>query len=133
MTDGILIILTCKTMHIIITGVHMEMTEAIRSYAMEKMKTLEKYVSKDDTSGKLTIELSRTTTHHAHGDVFQAEGILHIRGKESTVRTTQDDLYKAIDLLKDMLARELAQHKDKERSVFRRSAHKVKTLFKRLN
>ena len=93
-TDGILIILTCKTMHIIITGVHMEMTEAIRSYAMEKMKTLEKYVSKDDTSGKLTVELSRTTTHHAHGDVFQAEGILHIRGKESTVRTTQDDLYK---------------------------------------
>lgn len=108
------------------------MTDAIKSYAMEKMKTLEKYVAKDDTSGKLTVELSHTTTHHVHGDVFQAEGILHIRGKETTLRTTQDDLYKAIDILKDMLAREMAQHKDKERSILRRSAHKVKALFKRL-
>jgi putative sigma-54 modulation protein len=119
-------------MHIIITSVHMEMTDAIREYTLEKMKTLEKYVPAGDTSGKLTVELSRTTARHAHGDVFQAEGILHVRGKETTVRTTQDDLYKAIDLLKDMLVRELAQHKDKERSVFRRSAHKVKALFKRL-
>lgn len=119
-------------MHIIITGVHMDVTEAIRSYALEKMKTLEKYVPQDDTSGKLTVELSRTTTHHAHGDVFQAEGILHVRGKETAVRTTQDDLYKAIDVLKDMLSRELAQYRDKERSVVRRSAHKVKLLLKRI-
>lgn len=119
-------------MHIIITGVHMEMTEAIRNYAMEKMRTLEKYVPAGDTSGKLTIELSRTTNHHAHGDVYQAEGILHMRGKESTQRTTQDDLYKAIDVLKDMLVRELAEGRDKERSIVRRGAHKVKQLLKRL-
>lgn len=119
-------------MHIIITGVHMEMTDAIRNYTLEKMRSLEKYMG-DDTSGKLTVELSKTTNHHAHGNIYQAEGILHVRGKETTVRTTQDDLYKAIDLLKDMLSRELAQHKDKERSIFRRSAHKVKTLLKRLN
>ena len=110
----------------------MEITEAIRSYALEKMKTLDKYVPHDDTSGKLTVELSRTTNHHAHGEVYEAEGILHIRGKETTLRTTQDDLYKAIDVLKDMLVRELAQHKDKERSIVRRSAHKVKQLLKRL-
>ncbi len=119
-------------MHIIITGVHMEMTEAIREYTLEKMKTLEKFVPHDDTSAKLSVELSKTTNHHAHGDVFQAEALLHIRGKETALRTTQDDLYKAIDILKDMLARELSQHKDKERSVIRRGAHKVKALFKRL-
>jgi putative sigma-54 modulation protein len=119
-------------MHIIITGVHMEMTDAIRNYTLEKMRTLEKYVARDDTSGKLTVELSRTTNHHAHGDVFEAEGILHIRGKETVFKTTQDDLYKAIDVLKDMLVREMAQHKDKERSIFRRSAHKVKQMFKKL-
>lgn len=119
-------------MHIMITGVHMEMTDAIRDYALEKMQSLEKYIPSDDTSAKLAVELSKTTNHHAHGDVFQAEGHLHIRGKETTVRTTQDDLYKAIDILKDMLTRELAQHKDKERSIFRRSAHKMKALFKRL-
>lgn len=124
--------LTNKSMHIIITGVHMEMTEAIRGYATEKMRSLEKYVSQDDTSAKLALELSKTTNHHQHGDVFQAEALLHISGKDITLRATQDDLYKAIDVLKDMLAREVTQHKSKETSLMRRSAHKVKNLFKKL-
>ena len=110
----------------------MEMTDSIREYTLEKMKTLEKYVAKDDTSAKLTVELSKTTNHHIHGAFFQAEAQLHIRGKETTLRTTQDDLYKAVDLLRDKLTRELASHNDKARSVFRRSAYKVKTLFKKL-
>jgi putative sigma-54 modulation protein len=119
-------------MHIIITGVHMEMTEAIREYTLEKMKTLEKYLPKGDTSAKLTVELSKTTNHHHHGDIFQAEALLHIKGKETSLETTQDDLYKSIDILKDMLSRELASYKDKERSVVRRGAHRVKALFKKL-
>lgn len=119
-------------MHSTITGVHMEITDAIREYTSEKMKTLEKFVPKGDTSATLAIELSKTTQHHQNGDVFLAEAQLHIRGKNTALRTTQDDLYKAIDILKDMLIRELATHKDKERSIVRRSAHKVKMLFKRL-
>lgn len=108
------------------------MTNAIREYTLEKMKTLEKYLPKGDTSAQLAVELSKTTNHHQHGDIFQAEGRLHIRGKETMVSTTQSDLYKAIDVLKDMLSRELATYKDKERSVVRRGAHKVKALLKRL-
>lgn len=108
------------------------MTDAIREYTLEKMKTLEKYIAKDDTSAKLTVELSKTTNHHVHGAYFQAEGHLHLRGKTTTLRTTQDDLYKAVDLLRDKLTRELASHSDKTRSVFRRGAHRVKTLFKNL-
>ncbi len=119
-------------MHIIITGIHIEMTEAIRSYTMDKMSTLEKMVPKDDSSAKLSVELSKVSNHHTHGEVFQAEAILHIRGRDAALKTTQDDLYKAIDVLKDMLTRELATHKDKERSILRRGAHKVKQLLKRL-
>ncbi len=110
----------------------MEITDAIRQYTFEKMQSLEKLIAKDDTSAKLSVELSKTSNHHVHGQVFQAEANLHIRGKETTLHATQDDLYKAIDLLKDMLTRELAQHKDKERSIIRRGAHKVKALFKKL-
>ena len=109
-----------------------KVTEAIRSYTLEKMKSLEKLIDHTDTSAKLTVELSKTSNHHTHGQVFQAEAHLHIRGKETALRTTQDDLYKAVDILKDMLTRELAQYKDKERSLVRRSAHKVKALFKKL-
>ena len=110
----------------------MEITDAIRNYAQEKMQPLERLVAHNDTSAKLSIELSKTSNHHVNGQVFQAEALLHIRGKEVALRTTQDDLYKAIDVLKDMLTRELAQHKDKERSLVRRGAHRVKSLFKKL-
>lgn len=110
----------------------MEVTEAIHRYTIEKMHSLEKLVSRDDTSAKLTVELSKTSNHHVNGQFFQAEAVLHVRGKETSMKTTQEDLYKAIDVLKDMLVRELSQHKDKERSVVRRSAHKVKALFKKL-
>ena len=119
-------------MHIILTGVHMEITDSIRGYTLEKMHSLDKLVPRDDTSAKLSIELSKASNHHVNGQVFQAEALLHLRGKDTALKTTQDDLYKAIDVLKDMLAREMAQHKDKERSIVRRSAHKVKALFKKL-
>lgn len=119
-------------MHTILTSAHMEITGAIREYTLEKMKSLDKLVDASDTTAKLTIELSKTSNHHVHGQVFQAEGQIRINGKDTTLRTTQDDLYKAIDVLKDMLTRELAKHKDKERSLVRRGAHKVKSLFKKL-
>ncbi len=114
-----------------ITGVHMEITDAIRQYTFEKMETLNKLIARDDTSAKLSVELSKVSNHHVHGQVFQAEANLHIRGKETTLHTREEDLYKAIDILKDMLTRELAQYKDKERSLIRRGAHKVKALFKK--
>lgn len=118
-------------MHKTITGIHVEVTEAIRDYAIEKMEALDKYVPKGDTSAKLALELSKTSEHHSHGDVFQAEAQLHVKGKDVTLRAVEDDLYKAIDVLKDMLTREMASYKDKERTIWRKSAHKLKNLLKR--
>ena len=120
-------------MHKIITGIHVEVTDAIHSYVLEKLESIEKYIPDSDTSAKIAVELSRTTAHHSHGDVYQAEAQLHIRGKDITLKAVEDDLYKAIDVLKDMLTREISSYKDKERSIFRRSAHKVKNLLKRLS
>lgn len=117
-------------MHITLSGVHIEITDALRAYTIEKMSSLDKFV-KDDTSAKLSVDLSKTTAHHSHGDIFQAEAKIHIRGKEITLKTTQDDLYKSIDILKDMLFRELSSYKDKQNSLFKRSAHKLKELMRR--
>ena len=119
-------------MHKIITGIHVEITDSIRDYTLEKLNSLDKYIPQGDTSAKITVELEKTTNHHSYGDVFQAEAQLHIKGKDITIRAVEDDLYKAIDMLKDMLSRELSSYKDKERSLIRRSAHRMKDLIKRL-
>lgn len=117
-------------MHITITGVHIEITSAIHDYAMEKMNSLNKFVRDDDTSAMMEVILTKTTEHHSHGDVFQAEARFRSSGKSLTAKTTEDDLYKAIDTLKDRLMRELSQHKDKRQSIFKRGAHKIKSLLK---
>lgn len=117
-------------MHITITGVHLEITSAINDYVEEKIKSLNKFVRSDDTSAMAEITLTKTTEHHSHGDMFQAEARLHISGKTLTGKTVEDDLYKAIDALKDTLARELSEHKDKRISIIRRGAHKIKSLLR---
>ncbi len=118
-------------MHIKINGVHIEVTGAIKSYVYDKINSLKKFVPSNDTSVQVEIFLNKTTEHHNHGDMFQAEGVIHVRGKKVSAKVVEDDLYKSIDALKDMLARELIEHKDKQQSLFRRSAQKIKRLLKR--
>ena len=48
------------------------------------------------------LELTRQGRRINFNDL---EAQLHIRGKSTALRTTQDDLYKAVDVLKDMLER----------------------------
>lgn len=119
-------------MQIKISGVHLEVTEAIKHYVEDKLLSIGKFVQHDNSGILLEVELSKTTNHHQHGDVFQVGVHLHRPGRDILVSTTEDDLYKAIDIVKDKLTRELATYKDKEQSVFRRGAHKVKQLMKRL-
>ncbi|MEN9551650.1 MAG: hypothetical protein RI935_27 [Candidatus Parcubacteria bacterium] len=120
-------------MHIIISGVHVDITEAMRTYAEDKLQSVEKLIKRDDSSASLTLELSKTSNHHVHGDFFLAEAMLHIRGKDMTLKATEDNMYKAIDVVKDKLLRELSSYKDKELSIIRRAQAKIKSLLKNNN
>lgn len=117
-------------MHITITGVHLEVTDAIREYVNTRISSLNKYSSKNDDSAKVAIQLSKTTAHHSHGDVFQVEAQAHINGTSVNVRSVKEDLYSAIDDVRDMLARELTEQKDKKISLFKKGAHRLKKLLK---
>jgi putative sigma-54 modulation protein len=117
-------------MHITITGVHLEITEAIREYVNNRISSLNKYSTQHGGSAKVAVELSKTTAHHSHGDVFQVEAQAHINGTSVNVRSVKDDLYSAIDEVRDMLARELTEEKDKKISLFKKGAHKLKKLLK---
>lgn len=116
-------------MNIKITGVHIEITQAINDYVEEKIGSLAKFIG--NSNAKIDVHLSKTTEHHNHGDIFKAEAGIHIDGKNLTGKATSDDLYKSIDELKDILSREVTHHKDKKISVFRKSAHRIKNLLKR--
>lgn len=99
-------------MIITIHGTGIELTEAIRQYATEKVESLEKFF---DNIVRADIDVGKLSNHHQKGDIFYAEVNLHIPGKTLRVVKEEADLYKAIDKVKDHLKEELNSAKDKMR------------------
>lgn len=117
-------------MHITITGVHIEITDAIRDYVNEKLGALAKYAKKGEANMHVAVELSKTTAHHVHGDIFQVEAHAHSKGKTFNVKAINSDLYAAVDEVRDILARQYTEHKDKQMSLFKRGAYRLKKLLR---
>ncbi len=89
-------------MKISVTARKMELTDAIRNYAEEKVGKLDKYMD-----GILEAQVLLRVEKHWQ----VAEGSLHARSTDFTARDSGDDLYGAIDGLVDKLERQLRKHK----------------------
>ena len=87
-----------------------ELTDAIRDYAEEKFTSLEKFAD----IVKADIDLGMTSQHHTQGQVFFCEAHIFIAGKDFFIKRDEEDLYKAIDKVKDHLKNELAKWKDRQ-------------------
>lgn len=101
------------------------LTPAISDYVEKRMAPIKKFLE-DDTTAQCDLELAKTTNHHKHGDIFKAE--IHIVGKDKNIYTSveKEDLYVAIDLVKDEVIRKLKSSKDKNQSLLRRGGAQVK-------
>ena len=91
-------------MQISITGHHVDITPALRSYVDNKFNRLERHFDKmTNIHVILSIEKERqkaeATIHVSHGNVFADE--------------EHEDMYAAIDGLVDKLDRQLKKHKEK--------------------
>lgn len=93
-------------------GTGMELTEAIKSYAEEKAEGLTKFFDKIIS---VDIDVGMDSHHHNKGDVYYAEMNVSVPGDLVRVRKESDDLYKAIDKVKDHLKVELQKMKEKKR------------------
>ena len=87
--------------------------DPVREYAEEKFRTLEKFF---DGITKAEIIVGMISHHHKKGKVYFAEVTLDLPKKYSIhVEKEAEDLYKAIDKVKDHCKVELDQMKDKIR------------------
>ncbi len=90
---------------LIISGVHLELTDAIKSVVREKMAKLFQH---EERIIRLRIELEHKHTKSGkHQSRYEAKGIIEIPGNDMVVSETTDDLYKSIDILVDKLDRKL--------------------------
>ncbi|ULJ59800.1 ribosome hibernation-promoting factor, HPF/YfiA family [Wielerella bovis] len=92
-------------MNLKITGLHMEVTEAIKTYVTEKMERISRH---HDGVISTTVTLSVEKLQQ------KAAVQVHLAGKDLHVETSDADMYAAIDALVDKLDRAIKQHKEKQ-------------------
>jgi len=100
-------------MNLNLSGHHLEVTPAIRTYVQSKLERVTRHFDHViDAHVILTVEKLRQ----------KAEVTLHVRGKELHCESEEQDLYAAIDLLVDKLDRQVLRYKEK-RSTEQRSGN----------
>ncbi|MDK4681029.1 ribosome-associated translation inhibitor RaiA [Kingella negevensis] len=91
-------------MNLKITGLHFDVTEAIRNYVTEKV---ERSVRHHDGVISVTVTLSVEKVQN------KAAAQVHLAGKDIHIEAVEADMYAAIDVLVDKVDRALVQHKEK--------------------
>lgn len=99
-------------MKINIKATQMDLTPAIKAYVQEKMDMLDKYLG-DLKITNCDVEVGMTSHHHVKGEIYRAEVNMVLPGELIRIEKTEKDLYKAIDKVKDHLARSIRRYKEK--------------------
>ena len=107
----------------------LSLTPAISEYIEKRVASLEKFLASDPTT-IVHVEISKTTSHHKHGDIFRAEIRISAKGRDIYVASEKADLYAAIDDVRDEAYRKLAATKEKRISFVRRGGARVKNIIK---
>lgn len=96
-------------MQMIISGHHVEVTQALKDYATSKFSKVERHFD-NITSMQVILSIEKL--------VQKAEAIIHIAGAELFANAQSEDMYAAIDLLSDKLDRQILRHKEKTQNRY---------------
>lgn len=106
------------------------LTDAIKSYFQEKISSLEKIVTH---SGEVSADAQvvKLSAHHHKGEMYKAEVNMHVSGGLVRAEAQSEDLYAAIDAVKDELSEKLKSKKEKRESLFLRGSRLAKRILRR--
>lgn len=91
-------------MNLNLTGVHLDITPAIRDYVVAKLDRINRHFDHViDVNVVLSVDKLRQ----------KIEANVHVRGKEIHAEAVEPDMYAAIDDLADKLNRQVLKYKEK--------------------
>jgi putative sigma-54 modulation protein len=91
-------------MNLNLTGVHLDITPAIRAYVMKKLDRVNRHF---DHVIDVNVVLAVDKLQH------KVEANVHVRGQEIHAEAIEADMYAAIDALADKLNRQVLKYKEK--------------------
>jgi len=123
-------------MQINLQGKNIELTQATKDYISKRVTNLEKLLFRiEQGRGKVMVnfEVSKSTNHHKSGEIFHADCLIKIDGKEFYGSADKEDLDQAVDAVKDSLYNEINKNKDRSQTLFKRGASSIKKMLKSLS
>ena len=115
----------------------MELAEAIKDYVIIRETNLGRLLKKIEESKEgeafINFEVAKNTNHHKSGSVFHADCLINIKGEKFYSSADEEDLYQAIDAVKESLFREISKSKDRKQTLFKRGAMSIKKMLKGLS
>lgn len=100
-------------MNYTVRGDHLEITEALRNYAMDKLSHLDKYHTAS------TADICRVTMRVLRG-LHTVEVTVPVSGMIFRAEESAENMYTAIDLVAEKLERQFSKYKDRKRNGNRR-------------
>ena len=91
-------------MNLKLTGLHLEITPALRDYVSSKLERVTRHVD-NVIATAVTLSVDKL--------VQKAEVDMHLSGKDIHVEAIDQDMYAAIDALVEKLDRQVLKHKEK--------------------
>lgn len=107
--------------NIIISGLHMELTEAIKAATEDKLEKLFQHEPRIDS---VRVELKYNSHAATHHNEFVAQGHVHIPGETLVVTEKSDELYHSINSMVEKLERQL-RRKSERRADARKHPHEI--------
>jgi putative sigma-54 modulation protein len=108
-------------MNLTISGHHLEVTPALRSYVTAKLDRITRHFDQVvDVKVLLSVEKQKEKDRRQ-----RAECNIHVKGSDLFAECANQDLYAAVDELVDKLDRKVVRHKDKLKDHHHEAAKRI--------
>jgi putative sigma-54 modulation protein len=108
-------------MNLTISGHHLEVTPALRSYVTAKLDRITRHFDQVvDVKVLLSVEKQKEKERRQ-----RAECNIHVKGSDLFAECSNQDLYAAVDELVDKLDRKVVRHKDKIKDHHHEAAKRI--------
>ncbi len=99
-------------MNLTISGQHLEVTPAMRSYVMTKLdRVIRHFDQVVDVKVRLTVDNQKEKERRP-----RAECNIHVKGNDLFAESSHEDLYAAVDELVNKLDRQVVNHKERRQN-----------------
>ena len=117
-------------MNINIKATSLELTPEVKEYILKRINGLEKFFKGNDkNSTNVLFEIAKRGGQKS-GDIFHADCLIESLGEKFYASADKEDIFQAVDEIKDTLFREISRNKNKKWDMFYKGARKVKEIMK---